>query len=99
MLAAARVDLVLQRADHDYERFVPMDADGKPDPRGGCQELVAGTGGASHYRFQNPEATSAVRITSRNGVLRLQLTEQGHAWEFLEAPNGEALDSGSGQCH
>jgi hypothetical protein len=98
MLAAARVDLVLSGHDHDYERFVPMNADGKPDPRG-VTELVAGTGGASHYRFQNPEATSAVRITSRNGVLRLQLTEQGYAWEFLEAPNGEALDSGSGQCH
>jgi hypothetical protein len=98
ILAAARADLVLSGHDHDYERFVPMNADGKADPRG-VTEFVAGTGGASHYRFQTPEATSAVRITARNGLLRLQLTEQSYAWQFLEAPNGEALDSGNAQCH
>jgi hypothetical protein len=98
MLAAARADLVLSGHDHDYERFMPMNADGKPDPKG-VTEFVAGTGGASHYRFQNPEATSAARIAERNGVLRLQLTEQAYAWEFMDAPNGEVLDSGSGQCH
>jgi hypothetical protein len=98
ILAAARADLLLSGHDHDYERFVPMNADGKADPRG-VTEFVAGTGGASHYRFQTPEATSAVRITARNGVLRMQLTEQGYAWEFLGAPNGETLDTGNAQCH
>jgi Glycosyl hydrolase family 99/Calcineurin-like phosphoesterase len=98
ILAAARADLVLSGHDHDYERFVPMNIDGKADPKG-VTEFVAGTGGASHYRFQNPEATSAVRIAARNGVLRLQLADQAYAWQFLEAPNGDSLDSGNAQCH
>ena len=98
ILATADADVVLGGHDHDYERFVPMNADGEADSKG-MTEFVVGTGGASHYRFHNPEATSAVRITGRNGVLRLQLTEQAYAWEFLEAPDGDVLDSGNAQCN
>ena len=58
-----------------------------------------GTGGASHYQFHNPEAASAVRLTGRNGVLRLQLTEQAYGWQFMAAPDGEVLDGGKTQCH
>ncbi len=86
-------DLVLSGHDHDYERFAPMNAQGEADPKG-LTEFVVGTGGASHYRFHNPEAASAVRITGRNGVLRLQLTQQAYAWQFMAAPDGEVLDSG-----
>jgi acid phosphatase type 7 len=98
ILAGARADVVLAGHDHDYERFTPMNADGEADPEGVVQ-FVAGTGGASHYKFSNPNPGSKVRITGRNGVLRLQLTEQAYAWEFTAAPRGEVLDSGNGQCH
>ena len=98
ILAAARADVVLAGHDHDYERFTPMNADGEAHPRG-VRQFVAGTGGASHYKFRNPEPTSKVRITGRHGVLRLQLTKQGYAWEFTAAPRTEVLDSGNGQCH
>ncbi len=77
ILAKAHADLVLSGHDHDYERFAPMNADGEADPKG-LTEFVVGTGGASHYRFQNPEAASAVRITGHNGVLRMQLTQQAY---------------------
>ena len=75
ILAEGDADLVLSGHDHDYERFTPMNAQGEADPKG-LTEFVVGTGGASHYQFHNPEAASAVRLTGRNGVLRLQLTEQ-----------------------
>jgi hypothetical protein len=75
-----------------------MNADGETDPKGVTQ-FVAGTGGRSHYKFRTPKPTSKVRITGRDGVLRLQLTDQGYAWEFTAAPKGEVLDSGNRQCH
>ena len=98
ILAKAHADLVLSGHDHDYERFAPMNADGEADPKG-LTEFVVGTGGASHYRFQNPEAASAVRITGHNGVLRVQLTQQAYAWQFMAAPDGSVLDSGTTECH
>jgi hypothetical protein len=98
ILSAARADIVLSGHDHDYERFVPMNAQGKADPKG-MSQFVAGTGGASHYLIHNPEATSAARSTGRNGVLRLQLTARAYAWEFLAAPDNEVLDSGTAQCN
>jgi hypothetical protein len=98
ILAEAGADVVLAGHDHDYERFAPMNADGKAEPKG-VTHFVAGTGGASHYKFQEPEPASKVRITGQNGILRLQLTEQAYAWEFTAAPDGEVLDSGSSQCH
>jgi hypothetical protein len=82
--------------DHDYERFAPINADGAANPEGVTQ-FVAGTGGRSHYKFGTPEPTSKVRITGRDGVLRLQLTKKG--WEFMAAPKGEVLDRGTRRCH
>jgi acid phosphatase type 7 len=98
ILAAERADVVLAGHDHDYERFTPMNADGEADPKGVTQ-FVAGTGGRSHYTFRTPKPTSKVRIAGRDGVLRLQLTEQGYAWEFTAAQKGEVLDNGNGQCN
>jgi Glycosyl hydrolase family 99/Calcineurin-like phosphoesterase/Iron/zinc purple acid phosphatase-like protein C len=98
ILAEAQADLVLSSHDHDYERYVPMNADGKADPEG-LAAFVVGTGGASHYRFHSSPPTSAVRIAQRHGVLRLQLTEQGYEWQFIAASNGEVLDSGNAECH
>jgi hypothetical protein len=97
ILAAARADVVLAGHDHDYERFTPMSADAEADSEGVTQ-FVVGTGGASHYKFHNPEPTSTVRITGRNGVLRLQLTAEAFSWQFLEAPSGAVLDSGDAHC-
>jgi hypothetical protein len=98
LLAGARADVILAGHDHDYERFTPMNADGEADPEGVTQ-FVSGAGGFSHYKFRNPKPTSRVRITGRDGVLRLQLTAQGYAWEFTAAPRAEVLDSGNGRCH
>jgi hypothetical protein len=97
ILADADADLALSGHDHDYERFTPMNAEGEADPEG-LTEFVVGTGGATHYRFHNPEAASAIRIAGRHGVLRLELTDQAYGWQFMAAPDGEVLDSGNTPC-
>ena len=98
ILSDAHADLVLSGHDHDYERFVPMDAGGNAAAGDGLAQLVVGTGGASHYQFHLPEATSVARITGQNGVLRLELEPQGYGWQFLQSPNGQLLDSGTATC-
>ncbi|MFL5539336.1 MAG: metallophosphoesterase family protein, partial [Longimicrobiaceae bacterium] len=49
-LQAAGAELVVQGHDHDYERFAPLDADGRPD-RHGLRSFVVGTGGALRHGF------------------------------------------------
>ncbi|HEU0116508.1 MAG TPA: metallophosphoesterase, partial [Thermomicrobiales bacterium] len=44
-LAKAGVDVVLNGHSHDYERFAPMNAKGKRNPKAGMREFVVGTGG------------------------------------------------------
>ena len=103
LLHAAGAELVLSGHDHDYERFAPQDANGKPDPRG-MRQFVVGTGGAFATPFLLFEKHSEVRDASRNAVLRLQLREDGYDWELLEAtppmlPNASPPDHGSAACH
>ena len=103
LLHAAGAELVLSGHDHDYERFAPQDANGKPDPRG-MRQFVVSTGGAFATPFLLFEKHSEVRDASRNAVLRLQLREDGYDWELLEAtppmlPNASPPDHGSAACH
>lgn len=97
-LADAHADVVLNGHDHDYERFAPMDADGNVDDSSGTSELVVGTGGASHYKFHLPMASSLVRITGENGILQIKLTDSDYAWEFIRSSDRKVLDSGSARC-
>jgi hypothetical protein len=93
------VDVLLVGHDHDFERFVPMDANGRPDPRG-VREFVVGTGGGNLRAFKNPPLpTTAVRSDSTWGVLRLTLSPGRYAWRFLPVSGGGFTDAGAGTCH
>lgn len=96
-LAQAHADLVLQAHDHDYERFAPLDADGRPDARG-IRSFVVGTGGAQRHGFGPPVAGSVVRNRDPAGVLKLTLRPGSYAWEFVPV-GGPATDRGEGACH
>lgn len=104
LLHAAGAELVLAGHDHDYERFAPQDADGGRDDAGGLRQFVVGTGGAQLTPFLFAKPHSEMRDNSRTGVLRLRLSSDSYAWEFLEASyDGFGLppapDHGNGLCH
>lgn len=104
MLHEAGAELVLSGHDHDYERFAPQDADGRPDPARGLRQFVVGTGGAYPTPFLWPRPNSEVRDASRYGVLRLRLLDGGYEWEFIESARVTELgvppvDKGSAACH
>jgi alkaline phosphatase len=98
-LVKAGAEIVLSGHDHLYERFAPLNAVGRKDSQHGLREFVVGTGGRPHYLAVTHVAGNQRLITGRWGVLRLRLDAKGYRWQFLAAPSGVTLDSGSGTCH
>jgi Calcineurin-like phosphoesterase len=93
-------DVVVNGHEHNYERFAPQTPDGAADPDYGIREIVAGTGGESHYREGDVlTANSEAADDNTYGVLKLTLRESGYDWEFIPEPRGTFRDSGSGECH
>ncbi len=99
LLADAGADIVLASHDHDYERFVPMNAQGEADERKGIRSFVVGTGGAKLTPMFFPKATTEIRDNNNHGVLKLVLQENSYSWEFLSIPGDNLRDSGNGSCH
>lgn len=94
-----RADVVLAGHDHDYERFAPQDAAGKPDPAYGIREFVVGTGGKSHYTISAPIANSQVHNDDTFGVLKVTLHSTSYSWKFVPEAGKTFTDSGSATCH
>jgi hypothetical protein len=98
-LYATHADLVLNGHDHDYERFAPQTPEAKPDPSLGITEIVAGTGGRSHYKIGSIEPNSAVSNGVTYGVLALTLHPHAFDWRFIPEPGSTFSDAGSHACH
>lgn len=98
VLYEAGADVVINGHEHNYERFMPMDAEGEPDPSG-LRQFVVGTGGADLYGFDDPLPTSEVRDSSTLGVLRLTLRESGYDWQFIPVAGATFTDAGSAECN
>jgi 3',5'-cyclic AMP phosphodiesterase CpdA len=98
VLYASDVDVVVNGHDHSYERFAPIDADGRPDSRRGIREFVVGTGGGPLYRHPTVQPLSEVRA-SVYGVLKLVLHAAAYDWEFIPVTGASFRDAGSGACH
>jgi hypothetical protein len=92
-------ELVLSGHEHDYERFAPQTATGTLDNTSGIVEIVAGTGGASHYGFGTPKPNSLVRNGSTYGVLKLTLHETSYDWQFVPIAGQTFTDSGTASVH
>ena len=92
-----RADLVLSGHEHFYERFGPLDANGRA-PRDGQapRQFVVGTGGARLYGFWKPPYRSESRVL-RHGVLQLALDTGGYAWRFVDV-DGRVRDAGAARC-
>jgi hypothetical protein len=93
-------EIVLSGHDHDYERFMPLNAAGASDPLNGIREFVVGTGGVGLRTLgPNQPATSEVRQNNSNGVLRLTLGANAYEWEFIPIAGHTFSDRGSTTCH
>ena len=99
LLYDARVDLVLNGHDHDYERFLPQTPDGAADSSSGITEIVVGTGGGELRSFRiSPAPHSAFRLAGRFGVLKVILGAGEYRHAFIDASH-QVWDAGSGRCH
>ena len=96
LLEVTGADVIVNGHDHVYERFAKQTAEGRPAERG-IRQFIAGTGGATLYRFITVAPNSEVRSVQL-GVLRLFLQPTSYRWEFVGVQGGLA-DSGSEPCH
>jgi hypothetical protein len=97
-LAAAGAELVLSGHDHHYERFAPLDREGRVARTGGLRQFVVGTGGRSLYPAFFAHPGSQVRTAGAFGVLRLTLRQRSYAWRFVGVAGEPFTDRGSAPC-
>ena len=79
-LQDARADVVVVGHSHNYERFAPMNANGKLDRTGGIRQFVVGTGGAFFTGMSSAKPNSEVRQNNTFGVLKLTLHPTSYDW-------------------
>jgi hypothetical protein len=91
------VEIVISGHDHLYERFAPMDAAGRFDPRG-VRQFVVGTGGAPMVAISAIQPHSEAQGTDW-GVLQLTLFGNSYSWQFIPAAGASFSDAGRSTCH
>jgi hypothetical protein len=96
-LYARGAEIVLNGHDHNYQRYQPMNPNGRSDPANGIREFVVGTGGRSSYPIRT-DARREAAGTGFFGVLKLTLRAGGYDWSFLPVAGQSYSDSGSGSC-
>lgn len=98
-LYGAKVDVIVNGGQHDYERMAPMDASGNRNDTLGIRQFNSGMGGDSYIMPDVIAPNSEVRATSW-GVLQLKLFKGRYEWSFMNATVGDPFtDTGSGTCH
>jgi len=93
------VDVIVNGHDHLYEVFAEQNPGGGRETGRGIREFIVGTGGAPSYQFGPIKPNSETRISGEFGVIKLTLLTDFYQWNFLRAPNGLVLDSGTAPCH
>jgi len=92
--------MVLSGDNHTYERLAPMTPSGQSDASG-IRQFVVGTGGRSHYSFSEGaiHPNTEVRDDQTFGVLKLTLSDDSYAWQFLHEAGKTFTDEGQQGCH
>jgi len=99
-LYKAGAEMVLNSHYHYYQRFAPMNPEGRPDEEKGIREFIVGTGGGTLESTDflcNGNCQFFDRETF--GLLKLTLHPDSYDWEFIPEPGKTLTDSGSGKCH
>lgn len=100
-LYEAGASIALAGHDHDYERFTPMDPEGKPDPERGLRSFVVGTGGGQlkpQTIRKPPRENSEIVDGTTWGILELTLYAGSYTWRFIPVEGGSFEDSGHAPC-
>ena len=93
------VDVVLAGHDHNYQRFFRLGGSGRRNPRHGIVQVVAGTGGKSHYPVGTIRHRAAASETA-TGVVELTLRPRGFDLRFVPVRRLGYTDSLRRQrCH
>jgi calcineurin-like phosphoesterase family protein len=84
------VDVVLNGHFHNYQRWAPQDAFGRPDPEG-MTEFIVGTGGDTYendFPVEKEESPPSLETyqASSFGVLKMTLHTGTYDYEFVTAP-------------
>ncbi len=93
------VSIVLNGHDHNYQRWVPLDANGQPSSTG-VTEFVNGAGGHGVRPFVNSDSRVAYSndsVPTAFGVLFMQLNPDGTSFSYVNTA-GDVLDSGVIPC-
>ncbi len=96
LMAQYHVTLVLNGHDHEYQRWMPLDANGQPSDSG-MTEFVVGTGGHSLTSFVTSDNRVAFSMQKQFGALRLQLNPTSADFSYISA-GGTTIDSGNISC-
>jgi acid phosphatase type 7 len=97
LLYKAKVALVLNGHDHNFERFDKVDSKGNLDSSNGVVEIVVGTGGARLRPLSTLKPNSLVFDSKSYGVLKLVLKSKQIDFEFLPIA-GDFRDTGVINC-
>jgi acid phosphatase type 7 len=92
------VDVALSGHSHNYERFAPMNANGKLDRARGTRQFVVGTGGAFFTGIGGAAPNSEVRQNNTFGVLTLTLRPTSYTWKFVPESGKKFTDTGTTAC-
>ena len=96
----AGAEIVLAGHSHDYERFAPVDRNGRIDQGNGMRQFVVGTGGAFFTGgLGSLDPQSEVAQNTTFGVLFLTLHPTSYDWRFAPIAGKTFTDSGSTPCH
>ena len=96
ILAQHNVTLVINGHDHDYQRWMRLDANGNPSPTG-ITEIVDGSGGHGLQQAVTTDSRLVASDFTHYGALRLTLGPAGAGFQFVTTA-GTTIDSGSVAC-
>ncbi|HYC32537.1 MAG TPA: metallophosphoesterase, partial [Gemmatimonadales bacterium] len=100
LLYSARADLLLHGHHHFYERHAPQDPDGRASADG-IRQIIVGTGGFDTWgtpTVPSPNTQVVHGGTQVFGVLKVTLSTQSYAWEFLPVGQNTFTDAGTETC-
>ncbi len=106
----AGVDIQINGHDHDYQRFYPLDPNGKRDDAKGITTFIDGIGGEdgrTNSRTSIAQAASALYLDRfpggdgghAIGVIMFTLHPRSADWALYDANDGTRLEHGTVDCH